>query len=67
VHVVVDETRNDRAPAKIDPPRPWSGHGRDLLVGPDRDDPITAHRDRLGDREFVVDGDDLPVGQNQIR
>ena len=39
----------------------------DLLVGADRHDAVAADRHRLRDREALVDRDDLPVGQHQVR
>ena len=37
----------------------------DLLVGADRDDALALDGDRLRDREPLVDGDDLAVGEDE--
>ena len=66
VHVVVDETRNDRAAPQIDAARRGSGHLQDLLITADEDEAIAFDGDRLRDRELVVDGDDLAVGEDEI-
>ena len=65
--MVVDEAGNDRPAAQVDATRASPGKTVDLLIRADRDDLVAANRNRLSDREPLVDGDDLAVRQNQIR
>ena len=57
----------DRPPAQVDPARVRARQARDVLVGPHRHNPFALDRDGLGDRESLVHGDDLSVGENEIR
>jgi hypothetical protein len=66
VHVVVDEPGNNRPSPQIDAARRGAGHLCDLLIGADSDDPVAFDGDSLGDGEFVINGDDLSVGENQV-
>jgi hypothetical protein len=66
VHVVVDQAGNDRTAARVDPPRRGPGQGRDRLIASHRDDAAAADGNRLRDRELVVNGDDLGVGQDHV-
>ena len=66
VDMTVDEARDDGAAARVDHPRGWPCESADVRVGSDGDDAAVAHRDGLGDREPRIDGDDLPVDDEQI-
>jgi len=66
VHVVVDQPGHHRTPAQVDAPRSGPGQLRHLLGGADRDHAIALDGDRLRDRELLVGGDDLAVGENQV-
>ena len=64
--MVVNEPWHQRAAAEIDPPRIGARQCVDLLVRPDRENPVAADGYRLGDRELLVDGDYLAVRQHDI-
>jgi hypothetical protein len=65
--VVVDHAGNDGAAAQVDTPRLGPRQSRDVLIGTNGDDAIATDRNRLRDRELIVNGDDLSVRQNRIR
>ena len=64
--MVVDHPGNDGPAAQVDAPRVRARQPRDVLIGADRDDAIATDRDRLCDRELIVNGDDLPVRQDRV-
>ena len=66
VHVIVDEAGRDRPARQIDPSRSRARELADLRVAADGDDAIAADRDGLGDREPLVNGDDLSVRQDEV-
>ena len=66
MHVVVDESGNDRTPAQVDAPRGRRCELRHLGISADSDDAIAADGDGLGDREALVDGDDLSVREDDV-
>ena len=66
VRVVIDETGNHGLAAQIDALRVRSRKPGDVLIRTDGDDAISADRDRLSDRETVIDGNDLSVGQDHV-
>jgi hypothetical protein len=65
--MVVDESRHQGAAAEIDPPRIGASQCVDLLVRPDSENPVAADGDRLRNRELLVDGYNLAIGQHDIR
>ena len=65
--MVVDEARDRSATSQVDGPGTGAGELCDLLAGSDRDDAIAFDGDSLSDREALVDGDDLAVGEEEIR
>jgi hypothetical protein len=67
VHVVVDESRDDRAPTKVDPARGGRRQLQDLRIGPHCHDAIAADGDRVRQCEALVDGDDLSVREDDVR
>ena len=66
MHVVVDEPGDDRAAAQIEAPGRGSGERGDVAVTPNGDNALAADRDRGGNREATVDGDDLAVRENDV-
>ena len=66
VRVVVDQPGHDGFAGEVDAARVGSGETRDVGGGADGDDAIASDGDGLRDREAVVDGDDLAVGQDDI-
>ena len=67
MHVVVDQPGDHRLALQVDPARIRTRKSRDLLIGARRHDAIAPDRHRLRDRKPLVDRDDLPVGEDQIR
>ena len=67
VHVVVDQSRDDGLSPQVDPPGARPREPGHVLVGADGDDAVATDRHRLRDREALVDRDDFPVGQDQVR
>jgi hypothetical protein len=66
VHVVIDETGDDRSTSQVDTPRGGRRQLRHFSVRADRDDTVAADRNGLRQREALVDGDDLAVRQDHV-
>jgi hypothetical protein len=66
VRVVVDQAGDDGLAGEIDAARVGPGETIDVRGAADGDDAIASDGDRLRDREAVVDGDDLTVGENDV-
>ena len=64
--MVVDQARDDGAPAEVDHAGLRTLELVDIGTGADRDDAPAADRQRLGDREAVVDRHDLAVDENGV-
>ena len=67
VRVIVDQAGYDGAPLQLDGACLRALVLFDLGVAADGDDALVADRQRLRDREAVVDGDDLAVDENGVR
>ena len=62
----VPSPKHDSTSAQIDAPRIRAPKTRDVLIGAHRDHAVSPDRNRLRNREAVIDGDDLPVRENHI-
>ena len=67
VHMVIDQSGNEGLALQVDRsgarPRQW----RDRLIAADGYHSVAPDGHSLRNREFLVHGDDLPVGQNEVR
>src|SRR5215831_9862717 len=66
MRVVVDQPGDDGATIEVHHAREWPLVLLDLGVAADREDALALDRQRLGNREPVVHGDDLAVQQHDI-
>ena len=64
--MLIDETRSHGPSSKVDAPRGRPRQARDVLGGADGNDPIALHGDGLRDRELVVHGNDLSIGEDDV-
>ena len=67
VDVGIAQSRYHRAPLQINQHGVAVRQSQDPVVGTDILNPIPTNRDRFRNRKLIVDGNDLPVMQNQIR
>ena len=67
VGMVVDQTGHDRPAFQVDPRSVGSGQHHDRVSRAYRGHPVSTDGYGLGNREAVVYGDDLSVGQDEIR
>ncbi len=67
VDVIVDHSRDDRAPLEVGLLGPGTGQLADVIGVTDGEDPLACDRDGAGDREILVHGQDLAVIENTIR
>jgi hypothetical protein len=64
--VAVGDAGNDRFALEIKDARRRTAQSRHRGVRPDRQDPVAGNGDCLRHRGCGIDGDDLPVGENEI-
>ena len=67
VHVIIDQPGRDSPAHQIDPASVRTGKLGYLLVGAHRHDPVALDGHRLRDRKALIDGDDFPIREDQIR
>ena len=60
----VDQSRNNRTAREFDHTGRRAGERADVGRAPERDDPIAAHRERLG--RSAVERDDLAVEEDRV-
>jgi hypothetical protein len=63
----IDQPRDHRLAMEVEHPSVRPRVKAYLLIGADRDNPIVADRNRLGDGEAVVDCNEFAASQHQAR
>jgi hypothetical protein len=63
----VDESGNNGFAAEVDSAGVRARELRDLLISSNSDEAVAPYGNGLNNRKAVIDGDDLAIGQNEVR